>query len=90
MNQRTVYPYEVYNRPGSATYADGSVFVDLQPTLTIIQYPRSWDYDSCVRWAAANQFPVPEYFGGTPAGCLTVAPLDPWKGNILGIPRVDH
>jgi len=84
---RTTYPYEVYNRPGSASYADGNVLVELQPTYTIIQYPRFWDYDTCVRWAAANQFPVPESFGGTAKGCLTFGPWEPWNGNILGIPR---
>lgn len=101
MSERIPYPFEVYNRPCSATYdvgtnpingesTDDFVLVDLQPTLTIIQYPRSWHYSWCVRWAEQNGFPIPESFGGTPNGCLMFGPWEPWNGNILGIPRDNH
>jgi len=93
MNERTPYPFEVYNRPCSAIYDtdDGQfVLVDLQPTITIIQYPRSWGFQQCVRWAEENDFPAPELFGGSSEGCLMAGPHVHWIGNILGIPRDNH
>ncbi len=93
MNQRIIYPYEVYIRPCSATYdtADGQfVLVDLQQNITVIQYPRSWHYSDCVKWATENEFPAPESFGGSPDGCIMFGPWEPWNGNILGIPHINH
>ena len=90
MNQRTIYPYEIYNRPCSITYDtdDGNfVLVDMQDTMTVIQYPRCWLYSWCVRWAEQNSFPVPESFGGDSVGCLMFEPWASWNGNIMGIPR---
>jgi len=85
---RKIYPFEVYNRPGSVMY-DNQVFVELTPTMTIIQYPRHWYFSQCERWALSHDFPEPELFGGTPEGLLTIGPRESWVGNILGIPR-DH
>lgn len=93
MNERIPFPFEVYNRPCAATYDtdDGQfVLVDLEPTITIIQYPRSWQQSMCVRWAESNGFPVPELFGPSPEGCLMFGPAEHWFGNILGIPRENH
>lgn len=92
MNERRPYPFEVYNRPCCATYDTGDgnfVLVEMQENYTIIQYPRSWYLNQCQQWASENDFPEPEFFGGTPEGCLMFSPYEPWCGNIMGIPR-DH
>ena len=89
-SQRKIYPFEVYVRPACATYDtdDGNfVLVELQENITIIQYPRPWHYDWCVRWAEQNDFPEPEMFGPSSEGCLMFGSGEHWFGNIMGIPR---
>ena len=91
--QRQPYPFEVYNRPGCLTINvpnDQCIFIELTETLTIIQYPRCWDYDQCCQWATENQYPEPEHFVNFNEGVLTFAQGEGWFGNIMGIPRQNH